>query len=214
MTALQSLPNDMEMSLLADREALLKHTDLIPDPRYPLFEKTLLFLMKMCHNYKPQRILDTGSGLTSILLRKYNPDALVVTVDNDDYWKKKTDELFKRFDLTLYRKHLHSLMSNRMFKQYPGMENFDMLVHDMGNMEVRIHTLPSFIDRTAETCTVLIDNFGISPFKELAHPFMLSKGFIPLYPTDPISLSQKEAGEFAVFHRGYQWSKPLYNTLL
>ena len=214
MTALQSLPNRMEMLILEDRNALLEHKDLIPDPRYPLFTKTLLFLMKMCYNYKPKRILDTGSGMTSILLRKYNPDAMVVTVDNNDYWKKKTDELFKRFDVELYNKHVHSLMSDRVFKQYPWDEKFDMLIHDIGNMDFRLHTLPTFIAYAAESCVALFDNFGVPPYKELAHPFLLSKGFIPLYPADPMSLSMKDAGEFATYHRGYPSSKPLYNILL
>ena len=214
MTTPQSLPNDTKKAILADRKALLKHTDLIPDPRYPLFEETLLYLMAICHHYQPKRILETGSGLTSILLRKYNPKALLITVDDDNHWLEQTDKLFHRFDPHLHHQHQRSIINERVFKQYPWNEKFDMLVHDIGNMSLRLHTLPSFITYTTPQCVTLLDNFGISPYKELAHPFLLSKGFVPLYPTDPMTLTVSNAGGFAVYTRGHRLTKDLYNILL
>lgn len=210
---MQELDDDVKISILNDRKALLEHTDLIPDPRYPLFERTLLYLMKICFHFKPKRILDTGSGLTSILLRKYNPEALVVTVDNDDHWLDNTRKLFQRFDQDLYYEHIQSIMSDTVFRQYPWEEKFDLLVHDIGNMTLRLHSLPPFITYMNQKCVALFDNFGISPYKELAYSFLLSKGFVPLSHADPLSLTSRNAGEFVVFIREPQPAQLLYNRL-
>jgi len=211
---MQPLPKEVQHSILTDRKSLLTHTDLIPDPRYPLFEETLLYLLQMCHHFQPQRILDTGSGLTSLLLRKYNPDSLVVTVEDDDAWMEKTRKLFHRFDLDLYRNHDRSFITPKVFSQYNWKPKFDMLMHDMGNMNNRPLTLVGFVSHLTHKCTILLDNFGIFPYKELAHPFLLSKGFLPLHPTDPMTVSTDNAGGFAAYTRGHAKTQPLYNRLL
>jgi len=200
--------------ILTTREKLLAHTDLIPDPRYPLFEDTLLYLLQMCEIYKPERILDTGSGLTSILLRKYNPNSMIITLDTDDDWLQKTHQLFARFDPLLHSRHRSSLMNKKRFEHHTWKPKFDLLCHDLGNMTTRIITLPGIITYMAPQCVALFDNFGVPPFNSLAHPFLLSKGFLPLHPADPMTVSTADAGGFAAYTRGHIKTQPLYNRLL
>lgn len=182
--------------ILDDREQAFTHIDLIPDQRFPLFEKSMVHLFDLLDAENPLRILDTGSGLTSVLLRKYHPKATIITADDQQDWLDRTKELARRMKVggTGY------YWWHDFLQMY--FEPFTFIVHDLGGMDTRANTLDTVLRMASQKrCYLFLDNFGISPYKEYAFRRMTEEGFYSVFPEDPLKLSIKEAGEYAIFFR-------------
>lgn len=189
----------LHQAVIKDRQQCLAWTDLIPDSRYPLFEETTLHLIELCQVHHPQTILDTGTGITSVLLRKYNPTAHVVSVDNNDVWLEKTQEMLRRSGFI----RNGQLLSWKTFLdlQQRQPQTFDLISHDMGNMATRLITLPKVLNMLKPQGAVLLDNLGCPGYKEYAIPLMYYHRFHSLHPTNPETLTGSNAGDFGTFIR-------------
>lgn len=192
-----TLDPQVQQSIIEDRHLAFTWTDLIPNSRYPLFEETMLYLFDLLYKVKPDRILETGSGLTSALLRKYCPDATIFSVDHDQAWLDKTGEIVRRFAVD--RRHFYLWKD---FLLLSVVKPFDFIIHDLGNMEIRMDTIDTVMGyANSSFCWVLLDNFGIPKYKEYAMKQLTSLGFVPLFPLNPMKLNVSNAGGFAAFAR-------------
>jgi len=181
-----------------DRLDVLSHTDLIPDPRYPIFEETTVYLRKICHQEQPERILDLGSGMTSVLLRKWNPDAKVVSVENSLDYLKTSNDLLNRYGWV----GNGELLLWDVFKHQIDREPFDIVLHDMGDMAFRQKTFFTAMQYVKPGGVMFLDDFGIPVYKEYAMSLLTKHGFRPIHPNSPMMLGVSGAGEFAVFRHG------------
>lgn len=193
-----TLDPEVQKSIIEDRHLAFTWTDLIPNPKYPLFEETMLYLFDLLFKVRPSRVLDTGSGLTSVLLRKYLPKTPITTVDNSKDWLAKTGELGRRFNVS---RHNYILWDEFLLIEVMR-GTFDFIVHDLGNMATRLDTLDTVLDYATPKCHILLDNFGIPKYKEYAMKQLTSQGYRPLFPPDPMKLNVGNAGGFAAFARG------------
>lgn len=192
-----TLDPQVQKSIIEDRELAFTYTDLIPNSKYPLFEETMLYLFDLIQKVQPGRVLDTGSGLTSILLRKYFPRIPITTVDNNKDWLAKTGELGRRFNTS---RHNFILWEDFLLIEVMR-KTFDFIIHDLGNMATRLDTLDTVLTYATPKCHILLDNFGIPKYKEYAMRRLTSMNFTPIYPSSPMKLSTSNAGGFAAFVR-------------
>ncbi len=54
--------------------------------------ETAACLLQICETFRPERVLDTGSGYSSYVPRRYDHGATVVSVDTDEGWLRRAAE--------------------------------------------------------------------------------------------------------------------------
>lgn len=98
------------------------------------------FMLALCRSWKPQRVVDLGSGFSSYVLRRYaaeTGDAVVASVDDDKLWLARTGDWLKQQGLGTDQLFEWSEFKARMGKLGP----FDLTLYDMGSMATRISEL-------------------------------------------------------------------------
>ncbi|HUT33195.1 MAG TPA: hypothetical protein VNE39_06940 [Planctomycetota bacterium] len=119
-----------------------------------------VFLMALCRLLKPRRLVDLGSGFSSVLLRLYQREAMpapeVWSVDTSPEWLEMTRQILQWLDLPT--DHLAT------WDDFVGQEpsGFDLVVHDLGSILTRRRTLRRVLGFTARGGVVVIDdaNYG------------------------------------------------------
>ncbi len=124
-----------------------------PQHFVPISVELSEYIISICEKYKPKRILDAGSGWSSILFKKYYPLGHTITVDTEEQWLNITKEYFKKFELDLNEMWLWEefLTTNP--------EPFDLILHDLGFViDIREKTLPKMFEMVADGGIIVIDN--------------------------------------------------------
>lgn len=123
-------------------------------------------LTVFCENLKPMRLLDTGSGFSSYVLRSYaaNTGAEVFSVDDNEHWLEKTREFLKSHDVSS-----NHVMSWKGFSA-ASHEPFDLIFHDLGSMSTRSETLEPILHLTKRGSGVLIlDDMHKPDYERFVH---------------------------------------------
>ena len=192
-----TLPEEIALGVMQDRIAACQMKEYVPNPGFPLFEETMLFLVRLAHHYKPKTIIDGGSGVSSMILRKYVPDAHIISIDLDRGWLETTKRLCDKFEVNPSGEF--TTWDKFLFK---NTSTYPFIVHDMGNMLVRKSTMIPMLSLAAPDAILLVDDLGCKDFKPYALGQILRSRFVPIYPTNPELLDNKEAGRFGSFKRG------------
>jgi len=102
-----------------------------------------VFPLFFCHAVRPTTILDLGSGLSSAVFRAYAsaivPAPMIWSIDDSPIWLEKT-----RSFLDVNRLPFGNLLTWESFinlKSDDRPEGFDLVLHDLGNMECRREAL-------------------------------------------------------------------------
>lgn len=87
------------------------------------------YLYDLCWKIKPKWILDSGSGFSSFVFRKYQTtsrrDVRVITIDNNQQWLDKTKSFL--IDCGLFAGEMYII--NR-FMKYQNWFTFDLILED------------------------------------------------------------------------------------
>lgn len=151
------------------------------------------FLYSMARTMQPKNIVDLGSGFSSLVLRKYAAEAsnnpLVWSVDDHGGWLEKTAEFLQ---------HMDSPSDNLL--EWPDTTpiddmKFDLIFHDMGNMNTRADALPWVTDHLSENGYVILDDMHKSDYRKKAMRHMQQEG-IECYSLR--ALTHDYLGRFAV----------------
>ncbi len=126
------------------------------------------FMLALCRVWRPQRMLDLGSGFSSYVLRKYAAEAgggTVYSIDDDKQWQQKTVQWLK--DRGLSHDHLHEWNE---FKQNVSQHGkFDLVLYDMGSMATRIAELRFVLSKTMhENSLVILDDVHKADYEQYA----------------------------------------------
>jgi len=105
---------------------------------------------------EPRLILDLGSGFSSFLFRLHAAHAargaVVYSVDSDDEWLGNTRVFLER----------HHLNTENLFHwpDFCGMNHlkFDLILHDLDDMEMRGDTLPYVLSLAHERSFIILDD--------------------------------------------------------
>lgn len=97
------------------------------------------FLWELCQSMKPLRILDLGTGFSSFVFRRYQSTAEkrpeVWSVDDSGEWLEKTAAFLGSRNLS----QDNLLLWDEFSQLEPS--PFDLILHDLGNMETRAGVL-------------------------------------------------------------------------
>lgn len=112
-------------------------------------------LCAACKSRQPRRLLDLGSGFSSFVLRSYASSKAGVTsvsVDDDSAWLGKTADFLN--EQGVGTENLLLLQDFLNTRQDP----FDLILHDLNFVEVRINYVDAVLDRLAPGGLVIFDD--------------------------------------------------------
>jgi predicted O-methyltransferase YrrM len=133
-------------------------------------------LLTLCSYRQPDRVLDLGSGFSSVVLRKYAqeaPGSLVVTIDDDAEWLHKTRQYLEREGLPFG--HLYSWDEFYRRGRFPM--GFDVVLHDLGSMDTRLAVIPKVADLVATGGLLILDDFHKRRYRRQATSLLKARGF-------------------------------------
>jgi predicted O-methyltransferase YrrM len=128
-----------ESALDSARAALVPayrdYVDTVSEPSWALSLDTAAYLGFLCDALRPTRLLDTGSGFSSFVFRRYARDARdadveVVSVDDDAGWLDRTAAFLTRHELSTDRLVIWptELVTNG---------RYDLVCHDLASGALR-----------------------------------------------------------------------------
>jgi predicted O-methyltransferase YrrM len=103
-----------------------------------------------------QRILDTGSGFSSMVLRaeaQSKPGVAHFAVEDNTFWLNRTTEFLREQKLPA-----ENVLSWDEFKSNKALSCFDLVFHDMGNMTTRITSLLEIESRVTPEAWLILDD--------------------------------------------------------
>lgn len=111
--------------------------------------------------HRPARVLDLGSGMTTIILRelqKEQDDMLVVTTDTSTRWLRTTEAELVR----------DQLRTDHCFEQDAFIaatwEPFDLVSVDCDNLAYRLSIVPLLVQWCAPRGILVLDDFGMESY--------------------------------------------------
>jgi predicted O-methyltransferase YrrM len=133
-------------------------------------------LLACCRLLEPERVLDTGSGYTSFILRMYATQAPtqveVVSVDDDLAWLEKT----KAF-LTKHGVGTDGTLMSWNEAQAEGLHDFDLVIHDLGAEELRARTLHAVLGAVRAGGVALLDDMHFEHYGRYARRVLRAAAF-------------------------------------
>ena len=128
--------------------------------------KTAAFLMAWCLGVRPRRVLDTGSGFSSYVLRRYAALAggpvEIWSTDDDAKWIHTTQQYLLRHGVI--RGHL--LLWDEFVHLDEG--GFDLILHDLGSKAGRLETLENVVAKLAPKGVVVCDDWHRAEYRRPA----------------------------------------------
>ena len=116
------------------------------------------FLLVWCMSAKPKRILDFGSGFTSVVLRLYASGCgetvpFIESVDDSPAWLARSKSFVAAHNL-----QIAGVFTELRDFELQNTSQFDWVVHDLGTMQTRTDTLGATLGRLAPSGTAILDD--------------------------------------------------------
>ncbi len=123
-------------------------------------------ILAIARIFRPQRVLDLGSGFTSYVLRSYAREAggvTVVTADDDAEWLERTRVYLAAAGLSTGEMWLWDELSRS------APQPFQLVVHDLGSkLSVRAGALPRALELTASDGLLVLDDLHRKMYRDTA----------------------------------------------
>jgi len=155
------LTNEKKQQIAAFTSELKKeHTQYIKEissPEMAMSIELAEFLIEYCISNRPSKIIDLGSGFSSYVFRlykkKYNNDAIIYSVDDNEDWLVKTKKYLEKHQLN-YDNLL--TLDELQTKQLNGF--FDLVLLDLNFVEKRQHYIVYSNELKNKEGNVIIDD--------------------------------------------------------
>jgi predicted O-methyltransferase YrrM len=138
--------------------------------------KTAGALLACCRLLEPKRVLDTGSGYTSFILRTYATQAPtqveVVSVDDDLAWLERTKEFLAKHGVGT-----NGTLMSWNEAQAEGLHDFDLVLHDLGAEELRARTLHAVLGAVRGGGVALLDDMHFERYRRYARRVLRAAAF-------------------------------------
>jgi len=133
--------------------------------------ETSIFLWNLCDALQPKIAVDTGSGFSSYILRKWstNKNCSVYSFDDNAFWLNKSVEYCALNNVSIQNFLLWQDVSQ-------DITNVDILIHDLGNMTLRANTLEKVYDMMSKNGTIVLDDLHKNQYFQESTRFFNSKG--------------------------------------
>jgi predicted O-methyltransferase YrrM len=114
----------------------------------------------LCRSLKPKRVVDLGSGFSSLVIRLAAPDAQLFSVDHSSWWLDATRRYLEANDVDS-----DGLFTWDEFRS-SGETDFDLVIHDMGStFTLRGEVLPEVLQLPRLGGWLLIDDLQVSQYR-------------------------------------------------
>ena len=164
---------------------LLRLLDLsapIPSTRsWAASPDVLLTLLDLAKSSKPARVLDLGSGMSTLVLAKSAPQAEIISIDNSDEYAGKTRKLLAAHGVTNVDVRVAALTPHDSgvdwydLAQLSDVSNIDFLFIDgppgSKNPKARHPAILECISKLNPRAVIVVDDAGREGEKEMAHEF-------------------------------------------
>lgn len=153
--------NNITESLIRSKESLKDaYNDYVTNvstAQWAISLETSSLIWAILDELNATRIMDTGSGWSSYVLRawakKQRRDVHVTSVDCDQLWLKKSVEYCKKHDVSL-ECFVH--WNDEEEKKLLNDTSFDFILHDLGNREVRMRTISSVTSMLSDESSIIL----------------------------------------------------------
>ncbi|MBC8417332.1 MAG: hypothetical protein H8E10_01910 [Desulfobacterales bacterium] len=133
------------------------------------------FLSVFCDLMRPTSIADLGTGFSSFLFRSYaaqsEQDVKVWSVDDSPEWLEKTRGFLAKQGLSDGNM---GIWDRFIEGSYHG---FDLILHDLGSMDIRAKTLSRVLNLVRPYGFVLLDDIHITEYAPIAKKALRESGF-------------------------------------
>lgn len=164
---------------------LLRLLDLsapIPSTRsWAASPDVLLTLLDYAKSSKPSRILDLGSGMSTLVLAKSAPQASIISIDNSEEFAGKTRKLLDAHGVTNVDVRVAPLTSHKSgvdwydLSKLHDISNIDLLFIDgppgSKNPQARHPALAECLSKLSPHAIIVIDDAGRDGEKDMAYEF-------------------------------------------
>ena len=151
------------------------------------------FLFLLCKAIRPTRILDIGSGFSSFVFRFYAKDKInkpvIWSVDDSVEWLENTFAFLVSHDLECD----HLITWDSFVRQEPH-DNFDLILHDLGDMEIRKRTFEKVLTLARAQGFIVLDDVHKEHYMSYVEHFLRSYA-LRYYSLKP--LTKDDLGRFA-----------------
>ncbi len=137
--------------------------------------QTSSFLYTVSSIKRPSRILDLGSGFSSLVFRLYCKEAdhtvEIFSVDDSKDWLEKTRSFFLNYEMGP-----DNLLHWQDFCKLNEV-GFDLIFHDLGSMELRAETLPHVLTLLDHDGLIILDDMHSEYYRPIAVKTLKEAGF-------------------------------------
>lgn len=173
--ALAGLPDAIFESWKDFAEPYREYVTDVSAPVWAVSPQTAALIHALCILLKPRTVLDLGSGFSSFVFRRYSRVAsdpcTVHSVDDDPRWLERTREYLTTHNLPTDGIFLWPAFQARVAAHY------DLVLHDMGRMTVRLETLPRVLDFIAPDGLLVLDDLHKPEYASAAIEHCRRAGF-------------------------------------
>ena len=141
----------------------------------------LLTLLELSQTSKPTRILDLGSGMSTLVLAKSAPQATIISIDNSAEFAGKTKKLLETHGVTNVDLRVAPLTPHASgvdwydLSKLGDISNIDLLFVDgppgSKNPKARHPAIAECVSKLNSRAIVVIDDAGRDGEKDMAHEF-------------------------------------------
>jgi predicted O-methyltransferase YrrM len=151
--------------------------------------ETAACLLQLCETFRPERVLDTGSGYSSYVLRRYAREhgATVVSVDTDVAWLGRTAEFLE--DMGLEAEGLATWEDFRSTRPEP----FGLVFHDIEGA-LRVPTMEQVVRLATPAGLVVFDDVHHPAVRREAHRVSDARG---LRYVSMVAVTKDEIGRYS-----------------
>ncbi|QLL23800.1 methyltransferase domain-containing protein [Actinobacteria bacterium IMCC25003] len=141
----------------------------------------LLTLLDLAKSAKPSRILDLGSGMSTLVLAKSAPQATVISIDNSPEYAEKTQKLLASHGISNVEIRVAPLTPHSSgvdwyeLSQLHDVSNIDLLFIDgppgSKNPKARYPAIAECIAKLSPRAVIVIDDAGRDGERDMAQEF-------------------------------------------
>lgn len=152
-----------------------QYVSTVSAPEWAVSLQTAALLHGLCTLLQPRAVLDLGSGFSSYTLRRFARDAarpcVVHSVDEDARWLDRTRDF-----LALHRLAVEGTFTWQGFQARTA-ERYDLILHDMGRIELRVEALPRALALASDDGLVVLDDMNSPEYARAAGERCRAAGF-------------------------------------
>lgn len=141
----------------------------------------LLTLLELSQSSTPARILDLGSGMSTLVLAKSAPQATIISIDNSAEFAGKTKKLLETHGVTNVDLRVAPLTPHRSGVEWYDLSKFEDISHidllfvdgppGSKNPKARHPAIAECVAKLNPRAIVVIDDAGRDGEKDMAHEF-------------------------------------------